>query len=187
VLPIDKPLDPAQLVIGWHQLVHTNHLDLPRLLTAPDRERRKSHTSQPRDQTGRNFNRLLEPQPRANGRRDYWRPLADDDKPWPLRGLPQGTQVILHDTTPGEDTTQTPKSVSEARAHWITRYLNGRFLRLPEQVEVLVREDHNDKADWRDPGPLRRIHGQQHHLEQRALRRSRSQRSREDCRMPHAR
>jgi hypothetical protein len=59
VLPIDKPLDPAQLVIGWHQIVHTDHLDLPRLLTGPDRERRKSHTSQPRDQTGRNFNRLL--------------------------------------------------------------------------------------------------------------------------------
>jgi hypothetical protein len=93
------------------------------------------------------------------GGRDYWRPLTEDDKPWPLRGLSHGTQVILHGATAGEDTTRAPRSVSEARARWITRYLNGRFLRLPDQVEVLVREDHNDKADWRNPGPLRRIRG----------------------------
>jgi hypothetical protein len=111
----------------------------------------------------------LEQQTWADGRRDYWRPLTEDDKPWPLRGLSHGTQVILHGTTAGEDTPRAPRSVSEARAHWISRYLNGRFLRLPEQVEVLVREDHTGQADWRNPGPLRRIQGQQHHLEQRAL------------------
>jgi hypothetical protein len=111
----------------------------------------------------------LEQQTWADGRREYWRPLTEDDKPWPLRGLSHGTQVILHGAAPGDDTTRAPRSVSEARAHWITRYLNGRFLRLPERVEVLVREDHNGKADWRTPGPLRRIYGQQHHLEQRAL------------------
>jgi hypothetical protein len=111
----------------------------------------------------------LKPQPRGDGGHDYWRPLTDDDKPWPLRGLEHGTQVILHGTTAGEDTTRAPRSVSEARAHWITRYLNARFLQLPDQVELLVRDDHDGRADWRRPGPLRRIYGQQHHLQQRAL------------------
>jgi hypothetical protein len=110
----------------------------------------------------------LEPQTWPDGCQDCWQALTEEDKPWPLRGLRHGTQVILHGTTAGEDTTRAPRSVSEARAHWITRYLNGRFLRLPDQVEVLVRE-HHAKADWRNPGPLRRIKGQQHHLEQRAL------------------
>ena len=40
------------------------------------------------------------------------------------------------------DTTQAPQSVTDARRHWITRYLNGRFLRFPAQVEVLVGEHH---------------------------------------------
>jgi hypothetical protein len=88
----------------------------------------------------------LESQTWPDGRQDYWRPLAEDDKPWPPRGLRQGTQVILHGTTTNEDTTRAPSSVSEARAHWITRYLNARFLWLPEHVEVLVRE-HHAKAD----------------------------------------
>jgi hypothetical protein len=30
--------------------------------------------------------------------------------------------------------------VTEARAHWIVRYLNTRLLRLPAGLEVLVRE-----------------------------------------------
>ena len=50
-----------------------------------------------------------------------------------------------------------PQSVTEGRRHWITRYLNGRFLRLPERVEVLVR-DHHGRGE---PGQLREIHGEQ--------------------------
>ena len=103
----------------------------------------------------------LEPQQWADGRSDFWRPLAEAEKPWLLRGQAHGTQVVLLGQHERHDTTQAPQSVIEARRHWITRYLNGRFIRFPEQVEVLVGEHRG-----RDEHPqLRRIHGEQHHLE----------------------
>ena len=51
------------------------------------------------------------------------------------------------------------------RRRWITRYLNGRFLRLPEQVEVLVREQQGHGQ----PRQLQQIHGERHHLQQHAI------------------
>ena len=92
------------------------------------------------------------------------RPLGEADKPWLLRGEAHGTQVVLLGQHEQHDTTQAPRSVTEARRQWITRYLNSRFLRLPEQVEVLVR-DHHGRGE---PGPLREVHGESHHVEQRA-------------------
>ena len=106
----------------------------------------------------------LEPQRWTNGHTDFWRPLGEADKPWLLRGQAHGTQVVLLGQHAGHDTTQAPRSVTEGRQHWIMRYLNCRFLRLPERVEVLVR-DHHDRGE---PGPLREIHGEHHHVEHRA-------------------
>jgi hypothetical protein len=107
----------------------------------------------------------LEPQRWENGRTDFWRPLAEGDKPWPLRGRDHGTQVVLLGQHERHDTTQAPASVSEARRHWIARYLNARFLRLPTQVEVLVRE----QRERQEPGQLQHVSGEQHHLERRAV------------------
>jgi hypothetical protein len=107
----------------------------------------------------------LEPQRWADGRSDFWRPLAEAEKPWLLRGEAHGTQVVLLGQHERHDTTQAPQSVADARRHWITRYLNGRFLRFPEQVEVLVGERHG-RDEHR---PLRRIDGEQHHLERYAV------------------
>ena len=106
----------------------------------------------------------LEPQRWADGRIDYWRPLGDAEKPWLLRGRDHGTQVVLLGQHERDDTTLAPQTVTDARRHWITRYLNGRFLRFPEQVEVLVGEHRG-----RDEQALRRIHGEQHHLENHAV------------------
>ena len=111
----------------------------------------------------------LEPQAWPDGRSDFWRPLSEHDKPWLLRGRPHGTQVVLLGDRATADTTQAPASVTEARPHWVARYLNTRFLRLPEPVELLVREDHRLSSSSHDTGRLRRIHGQRHHLEQRAI------------------
>jgi len=80
-----------------------------------------------------------------------------------LRGLGHGTQVVLLGRHERHDTTQAPTSLTEARRQWITRYLNGRFPRPPEQVEVLVCDQHGQ------PRQLQRIHGEQHHLRQRAV------------------
>ena len=107
----------------------------------------------------------LEPQRWPDGRSDFWRALDEQDKPWLLRGQDHGTQVVLLGRDERHDTTQPPDSVSDARRQWITRYLNARFLRLPAQVEVLVREQHGHDQ----PGQLQRIHGEQHHLQQRAI------------------
>ena len=95
----------------------------------------------------------------ALGRRPQ--PITGDrcgeaEKPWLLRGEDHGTQVVLLGEHERHDTTQPPRSVTEARREWITRYLNGRFVRLPARVEVLVREDHARG----EPGQLRRIHGE---------------------------
>ena len=84
----------------------------------------------------------LEPQRWPDGRSDFWRPLGEQEKPWLLRGQDHGTQVVLLGRHERHDTIQPPDSVTEGRRQWITRYLNGRFLRLPEQVEVLVRDQH---------------------------------------------
>ena len=77
--------------------------------------------------------------------------------------MDHGTQVVLLGRHERHDTIQAPDSVTDGRRQWITRYLNGRFLRLPEQVEVLVRDQHGQ------PGELQRVHGERHHLQQRAI------------------
>lgn len=105
----------------------------------------------------------LEPQRWPDGRTDFWRPLDEQEKPWLLRGQDHGTQVVLLGRHERHDAIQPPDSVTEGRRQWIARYLNGRFLRLPQQVEVLVRDQH------RHPGELQRVHGEQYHLQQRAI------------------
>jgi hypothetical protein len=105
----------------------------------------------------------LEPQRQPDGQTDFWRALDERDKPWLLRGEDHGTQVVLLGRHERHDTTQPPDSVTDARRQWITRYLNGRLLRLPEQVKVLVRDQQGL------PGELQRIHGEQYQLQRRAL------------------
>ena len=107
----------------------------------------------------------LEPQPWPDGHHDYWRPLGEQDKPWLLRGQDHGTQVVLLGHHERDDTTQAPQSVSDARQHWITRYLNSRFRQFPDGIEVLVR-DHHDRGK---PGQLTRVQGERAHVERRAV------------------
>jgi hypothetical protein len=107
----------------------------------------------------------LQPHRSQNGHTDFWRPLTEQDKPSLPRGQDHGTLVVLLGRHARLDTTQAPGSVSEAPRRWITRYLNARFLRLPAQVEVIVREHYG--RDER--GHLEHVHGAQHHLERRAV------------------
>jgi hypothetical protein len=111
----------------------------------------------------------LEPQLWADGRTDFWRPLGEDDKPWLLRGREHGTQVVLLGSSERDDTTKPPRAAVEAHGHWVARYLNTRFLSLPTEAEVLVREGHLITPRRREPGTLQVIHGQSHHLQRRAV------------------
>jgi hypothetical protein len=74
-------------------------------------------------------------------------------------------QLVLLGLDERHDTTEAPQSVTEAGRQWMTRYLNGRSVRLPTRVEVLVRED----PGRGEPEQLRRIHGERHNLDRRAL------------------
>src|SRR5450755_2089124 len=107
----------------------------------------------------------LQPQQWPDGHTDYWRPLGEQDKPWLLRGQDHGTQVVLLGHHERHDTTQAPESVTDARQHWITRYLNSRFRQFPDGVEVLVRE----QPGRAQPGQLARIEGERAHVERRAV------------------
>jgi len=107
----------------------------------------------------------LEPQPWSGGHHDYWRPLDEQDKPWLLRGQDHGTQVVLLGHHERDDTTRAPQIVSDARQHWITRYLNSRFRQFPDGIEVLVREHHGRGK----PGQLTRVEGERAHVERRAV------------------
>ena len=95
----------------------------------------------------------LQAQPQPDGTAGYWRPLTEADKPWALRGADHGTQVVLLGTSDTDDTTVAPASVTEGRRHWIVRYLNSRFARLPDTIELLVREP-GPPGEWHDPRTL---------------------------------
>jgi hypothetical protein len=107
----------------------------------------------------------LEPQRWPDGHHDYWRPLGESDKPWLLRGQDHGTQVVLLGRHERDDTTRAPESVTDARHHWITRYLNSRFRQFPQGIEVLVRE-HHGRAQ---AGQLTPAQGERAHVERRAV------------------
>jgi hypothetical protein len=81
----------------------------------------------------------LEPRQWPDGRRDFWCPLMDSEKPWAVCSRPHGTQVVLLGQHERDDTTQAPKTVTEARQRWIARSLNMRLRRLPDLLELLVR------------------------------------------------
>jgi len=73
--------------------------------------------------------------------------------------------VVLLGRDERDDTTRAPESVTDARQHWITRYLNSRFRQFPDAVEVLVR-DHYGR---RQPGQLAHVDGERAHVERRAV------------------
>ena len=75
----------------------------------------------------------LEPQRWPDGRNEFWRPLGEQEKPWLLRGLDNGTQVVLLGRHERHDTIQAPDSVTDGRRRWITRYLNGRSCDSPSR------------------------------------------------------
>jgi hypothetical protein len=100
----------------------------------------------------------LEAQQQPDGTNDYWRPLEEDDKPWALRGVEHSPQVVLLGTQDTDEATRAPGSVTEGRRHWIARYLNSRFVKLPDRIELLVPEPGDGR--WDEPAPLQRIHGQ---------------------------
>jgi len=100
----------------------------------------------------------------AAGAANYFRPLTDDDKPYLLRERDHGTQITLLGHDERDDTTIAPAAVQEGRQRWLIRSLNMRFFRLPDDVEVFVREGNEIKPGSWQPGQLTRAYGTGHFL-----------------------
>ncbi|HZT17504.1 MAG TPA: ATP-binding protein [Gaiellaceae bacterium] len=74
---------------------------------------------------------------RPDGSWGYWQPIGDNGKPEEIRN--HGTKVILLGTSEEHNTMEPPVPVP-TESRWISRYLNGRYFRFPEGVEVKARE-----------------------------------------------
>jgi len=101
---------------------------------------------------------VLRPDQRGVAR--YIQPLTDADKPYILKDLPHGTHVTLLGVDQDDDTTIAPEIVQDGRQRWITKALNSRYFRLPDDIEVLVREGNrfHGTDDW-EAGPTTRVRG----------------------------
>jgi hypothetical protein len=74
---------------------------------------------------------------RADGTWTHFLPIEDDVKPDIIKN--HGTMVVLHGTKSTDDTLLAP-DISPAPRRWITRYLNARYFRVPENITISCRE-----------------------------------------------
>lgn len=102
--------------------------------------------------------------PNAEGIDRFIQPLGEEDKPYVLQHSPHGTQVTLLGVDEDDDTTVAPPSVLDSR-RWVTKSLNSRYFRMPDDVEVLVREGNRffGPDEW-EAGATTRIRGMSHFL-----------------------
>src|SRR5215211_3213866 len=104
----------------------------------------------------------------ADGSYDNCVPLDDAVKPEQLGGRDHGTMVVLLGHGPDDNTMEAPAGV-ENLSKWITKYLNQRYYRFPEDIQVRVREGWEaPRADTRR-NFLRRVHGQRHFLDRSSV------------------
>jgi hypothetical protein len=102
-----------------------------------------------------------------------WRPVnQDDEKPGAIHT--HGTRVVLMGSTLEHNTTTPPKGMPADR--WLVNYLNQRFYRIPEGIDIVVRESmgyaQNERAKGNKQGSRSRtrvIHGQEFYLKDAQL------------------
>lgn len=74
---------------------------------------------------------------RRDGSWGFWSPIADKAKPKEI--AEHGTKVILFGRDESHSTVEPPAGAATP-SRWISRYLNGRYFRFPEGVEIQARE-----------------------------------------------
>ena len=93
---------------------------------------------------------------------DYLK-ISDDVKPPQITG--DGTMVVLLGNDPDVNTVEpAPDSGVEGRQRWITKYLNTRYYRFPDNVSVHVREGYDAPRDDSKRNFLRSVTGMAHFL-----------------------
>lgn len=89
--------------------------------------------------------------------------LSDDVKPSLIDD--RGTKVVLLGMTDEQNTMEPPEGV-EGRQRWITKYLNTRYFRFPEGIEVKVREGYQAPRDDSKRNFLRNVTGMKDFLDE---------------------
>lgn len=72
-----------------------------------------------------------------NGRTIYAPKLNENNKPKLIQK--HGTRVTLWGMTEDQDTMQPPPGINGARESWLVLYLNSRFFRIPENIDIQAR------------------------------------------------
>ena len=95
----------------------------------------------------------------------YHAPLSEADKPEIVRE--HGTKVVLLGRSEDHNT-MTPPEGAKSPSRWIAKYLNSRYYRFPEGVQVRVREGREDPDD-KGRQVLRTLTGMEPYLHDHAV------------------
>ena len=104
----------------------------------------------------------------ADGSYDHCVPLDEAVKPEALAGVEHGTMVVLLGADAEDNTMEGPPGI-ENRNKWLAKYLNQRYYRFPEGLEIRVREGWEAPRSEGKRNFLRRIHGQRHFLDRASI------------------
>lgn len=99
----------------------------------------------------------LRPFTRRDGMVSHWATLSDDLKPDLIED--HGTQVILLGKSSDDDTMAAP-DFAKVQTKWIRKYLNSRYARFPDGIEVRAREGWEHPRSDTDRNVTRGITGQ---------------------------
>jgi hypothetical protein len=100
---------------------------------------------------------------REDGSFHDYLPIADDVKPGVIDA--HGTMVVLLGMADEHNSVEPPEGV-EGRQRWISKYLNTRYFRFPEGIDIKVREGYQAPRDDSRRNFLRNIIGQKAFLDQ---------------------
>lgn len=94
-------------------------------------------------------------------RDDWWAPVDDVLKPDLIDD--HGTMVVLLGQD-DEDNTMEPPPGTPTPSQWVSRYLNTRYFRFPEGIEVRARQGWEYPRSNKDTNVLRGVQGQEQYL-----------------------
>lgn len=100
---------------------------------------------------------------RPDGSFGHWAELVDDVKPGIVGE--HGTRVILYGNSELEDTMKAPVGAASPST-WISKYLNGRYFKIPEGLTIKARQGWEHPRENSDVNLLRTVTGQFVYLEQ---------------------
>jgi hypothetical protein len=98
-----------------------------------------------------------------NGRFHDYLKISSDVKPSNIDD--RGTKVVLLGMTDDHNTVEAPEGV-DGRQRWIAKYLNTRYFRFPDGIEVKVREGYTAPRDDTRRNFLRNVTGQKAFLDE---------------------